>query len=30
METLRNALNNASTSFGETGKRSQAWQIKLQ
>ena len=29
IETLRNALNNASTSFGETDKRTQAWQIKL-
>lgn len=29
IETLRNALNNASTSFGETDKRTQSWQIKL-
>ena len=29
IETLRNALNNASTSFGETDKRTQAWQVKL-
>ena len=29
IETLRNALNNASTSFGETDKRTQALQIKL-
>ena len=29
IETLKNALNNASTSFGETDKRTQAWQIKL-
>lgn len=29
IETLRAALENASTSFGENDKRTQAWQIKL-
>ena len=29
IEVLKNALNNASTSFGETDKRTQSWQIKL-
>lgn len=29
IETLRSALNNAATSFGETDKRTQSWQIKL-
>lgn len=29
IDVLRNALNNASTSFGETDKRTQSWQIKL-
>ena len=29
IETLRSALANASTSFGETDKRTQAWQVQL-
>ena len=29
IETLRSALENASTSFGENDKRTQAWQIQL-
>ena len=29
IEVLKNAFNNASTSFGETDKRTQSWQIKL-
>ena len=29
IETLKQALNNASTSFGDADKRTQSWQIKL-
>lgn len=29
IETLRSALQNASSSFGETDKRTQAWQVQL-
>ena len=29
IETLRSALENASTSFGENDRRTQAWQIQL-
>jgi phage-related minor tail protein len=29
IETLKGALNNASSSFGEADKRTQSWQVKL-